>query len=48
MKEQAQLLWGAEDDGTGNGEDVRGCHNPKGEIADHWDFDEDPNNGNHS
>ena len=34
-----------DDIGAGNHEDVSGSHDPKGEIADYWDFDEDSHNG---
>jgi hypothetical protein len=30
--------------GAGNYDEIVGCHNPKGVIADYWDFDEDPHN----
>jgi len=38
----------ADDVGAGNYDDIRGCHYPKGEITDHWDFDEDRHNRNQS
>ena len=34
--------------GAGNYEDIVAYHNPKGELADYRDFDEDPHNRSYS
>ena len=34
--------------GVAKYEEIGGCHNPKGIVADYWDFDVEPHNRNQS